>query len=179
MERCKKKDILSLIHTMFEANDSIVKALPAAPEELNEVFIQCQDAALQIGTHLENFGETYRPAVAILEDYCEKIYQMSIATSDENTCRKLGKKIRKQLSQLQNDIQYGMPEDRKEVVFLPYKASLSRTMIKILTGASGRSITRGIYTRNMFPLLNMMNTILKAAGLIKFLFITLMIIQIM
>ena len=124
MERCRKKDILSLIHTMSEANDFIVKALPAAPEELNEVFIQCQDAAFQIGTHLETFGETYRPAVAILEDYCEKIYQMSIATSDENICRKLGKKIRKQLSQLQNDIQYGMPEDRKEVVFLPYKASM-------------------------------------------------------
>lgn len=124
MDRCKKKDILHLINTMAEANDSVMKALPAAPEELTEVFAQCQDAALQIGTYLETFGEQYRSLVEILEDYCEKIYQMSIATSEENTCRKLSKRIRKQLSGLQSRIQYEMPEDKKEVVFLPYKASM-------------------------------------------------------
>ena len=109
---------------MMEANDSIVKALPAASEELTDVFVQCQDAALQIGTHLETFGEQYRQIVEILEDYCEKVYQMSIATTDGNACRKLSKKIRKQLTELQNRIQCQMPEDRKEVVFLPYKASM-------------------------------------------------------
>lgn len=124
MERCKKKDILHLIQTMTEANDSVIKALPAAPEELTEVFMQCQDAALQIGTYLETFGEQYRSQVEILEDYCEKIYQMSIATSDGNACRKLSKKIRKQLIGLQSCIQCEMPEDKKEVVFLPYKASM-------------------------------------------------------
>ena len=124
MERCRKKDILSLIHTMMEANESVVKALPADPQKLNDVFIQCQDAAIQIGTQLESFGDKYAPIVNILEDYCEKVYQMSIVTSDGNACRKLSKKIRKQLTDLQNRIQYEMPEDRKEVVFLPYKASM-------------------------------------------------------
>lgn len=124
MERCKKKDILSLMNTMMEANDSVVKALPASPEEIRDVFVQCQDAAWQIGTYLETFGEQYRPIVTILEDYCERIYQMSIVTLDENRCRKLAKKIRKQLSQLQSLIRCEMPEDRKEVVFLPYKASM-------------------------------------------------------
>lgn len=124
MERCRKKDILALIHTMMEANESVVKALPADPQKLNDVFIQCQDAAIQIGTQLESFGDKYTPIVNILEDYCEKVYQMSIVTSDGNACRKLSKKIRKQLTDLQNRIQYEMPEDRKEVVFLPYKASM-------------------------------------------------------
>lgn len=49
---------------------------------------------------------------------------MSIATSDGNACRKLSKKIRKQLIGLQSCIQCEMPEDKKEVVFLPYKASM-------------------------------------------------------
>ena len=124
MERFKKKDILSLIDTMADANEAVVKALPAAPEELNDVFVQCQDAAIQIGEHLETIGEQYRPIVAVLEDYCEKVYQMSIVTSDMNACRKMSKKIRKQLAQLQSRIQYELPEDRKEVVFLPYKASM-------------------------------------------------------
>lgn len=124
VERCRKKDILRLVKTMMEANDSVIKALPAAPEELTDVFVQCQDAALQIGTYLETLGEQYGSMVAILEDYCEKVYQMSIATSDANVCRKLAKKIRRQLSELQSRIQCEMPEDRKEVVFLPYKASM-------------------------------------------------------
>ena len=124
MERCKKKNIISLLKTMMEANEIVVNALPTAPEELTEVFVQCQEAALQIGTYLETFGEVYRPIVAELEDYCEKIYQMSVATLNVNVCRKLAKKTRKQLSGLQNRIQYELPEDRKEVIFLPYKASM-------------------------------------------------------
>ncbi len=124
MERCKKKNIINLINKMSEANDAVMKAVPALPEKFTDVFAQCQDAAFEIGTYLETFGEQYRSMVEELEDYCEKIYQMSIATSEENTCRKLSKKIRKQLSRLQSRIQQEMPEDRKEVVFLPYKASM-------------------------------------------------------
>lgn len=109
---------------MIKANDSVIKALPTAPENLTDVFVQCQDAALQIGNYLETFGEQYHLIVTILEDYCEKVYQMSIVTWNENVCRKLSKKIRKQLFRLQNQIQKELMEDRKEVVFLPYKASM-------------------------------------------------------
>ncbi len=124
MERFKKKDILSLINTMREANESVAKALPAAPEKTTDVFAQCQDAAFRIGTYLETFGEQYRSMVAILEDYCENLYQMSLVTLDKTASRKLWKKIRKQLTQLENQIHWEMPEERKEVVFLPYKASM-------------------------------------------------------
>lgn len=124
MEKLKKKDILSLVNTMIKANESVAKALPAASEKVADVFAQCQYVALQIGTQLENFGEQYRSIVTILEDYCENIYQLSLVTLDGNACRKLWKKIRKQLGQLENQIQSELPEDRKEVVFLPYKASM-------------------------------------------------------
>ena len=124
MERYRKTDILSLLNTMMYANESVVKVLPVAPQEVTDVFVQCQDAAIQIGTYLETFGNKYSDIVSALEDYCEKVYQMSISTMDGNSCRKMSKKIRKQLTDLQNRIQCGMPEDRKEVVFLPYKASM-------------------------------------------------------
>lgn len=124
MERLKKKDILNLINTMMDANESVAKALPAAPEKLNDVFVQSQEAAIQIGEYMETFGDQYRSMVTVLEDYCEKIYQMSIAVSDPNACRKLSKKVRKQLAGLRTQVQLEMPENRKEVVFLPYKASM-------------------------------------------------------
>ena len=141
MERCRKKDILKLINTMMEANNSVVKALPAASQELTDVFVQCQDSAIQIGTYLETFGEKYRSIVSILEDYCEKIYQMSIATSDENVCRKLSKKIRKQLANLQSSIQLELSEDKKEVVFLPYKASMWDSLESIWKAADADEST--------------------------------------
>lgn len=124
MERFRKKDILRLISTMMDANESVAKALPTAPENLTDVFAQCQEAAIQIGEYLETFGDQYRSMVTVLEDYCEKIYQMSIAASDTNACRKLSKKVRKQLAGLRSQVQLEMPEDRKEAVFLPYKASM-------------------------------------------------------
>lgn len=49
---------------------------------------------------------------------------MSEGLSDETVCHKVAKKIQKQLTTLQNGIKYDMPEDRKEIVFLPYKASM-------------------------------------------------------
>lgn len=124
MERYRKKDILNLAATMMKANDSMLKTAHQDSQKLTEILIQCQDAALQIGTSLESFGEEYVPIVELLESYCENLYQMSIHLSDETMCRKLSKKIRKQLTDFQNRIQHGMPDDRKEVVFLPYKASM-------------------------------------------------------
>ena len=124
MRGCRKKDILGIVATMIRANDSVSGAVHSDPEGLTEMFIQCQDAALQIGTSLETMGDQYAGMVSLLEDYCENIYRMSIGLSDEDLCRKLTKKVRWQLMDLQNRIRYEMPEDRKEVVFLPYKASM-------------------------------------------------------
>ncbi len=54
----------------------------------------------------------YVPMVRILEDYCEHIYRLSTNIQDESQCKKLSKKIRKQLIQLQNAITYDMPLPR-------------------------------------------------------------------
>lgn len=124
MNGCRKKDILSIVTTMKKANDSVFRAIRTDPQGLTEMFIQCQDAALQIGTSLETMGEQYANIVSLLEDYCEDIYQMSISIPNEVLCHKLIKKVQKQLTDLYNHILYEMPDDRKEVVFLPYKASM-------------------------------------------------------
>ncbi|MDE6603100.1 MAG: hypothetical protein K2K90_13265 [Lachnospiraceae bacterium] len=124
MERYRKKDMLQTVETLLRANDAIVKTARSNPQGTAEALVQCQESAIALGTCLETFGETYAPLVQILEDYCENIYQMSESLSDESLCRKLSKKIQKQLTALQNGIKYDMPEDKKEIVFLPYKASM-------------------------------------------------------
>lgn len=109
---------------MMKANDYVLRVTREDSQKLTEMLIQCQDAALQLGTSLEKFGEKYAPIVKLLESYCENLYQMSIHLSDETICCRLSEKIREQLTDFQNRIQDEMPDDRKEVVFLPYKASM-------------------------------------------------------
>lgn len=124
MGRCRKKDILDIVATMTEANEFIFGSSHINLQGQTEMFVQCQNAAMQIGSNLEMMGDQYTSIIRLLEDYCENIYQMSINLSDENRCRRLSRKIRKQLADLRNRIRYEIPEDRREVVFLPYKASM-------------------------------------------------------
>ncbi|MCM1268488.1 MAG: hypothetical protein NC302_11335, partial [Bacteroidales bacterium] len=110
--------MLQTADTLLRANDAILKTASANPQGASEALAQCQESAILLGNHIDTLGETHADLVHILEDYCENIYQMSENLADETACRKLAKKIRKQLIDLQHGIQYDLPEDRKEVVFL-------------------------------------------------------------
>ncbi len=125
MERYRKKDVLQKVAILIEANEATAggKADTDLEESVNQL-IQCQDTAVQIGTYLEAMGEECAFLVGLLEDYCENIYQMSLSLNDANRRRKLVKKIRRQLAQVKSGIELTMPADRREVVFLPYKASM-------------------------------------------------------
>lgn len=124
MERYRKKDMLQTVDTLLRANDVIIKTVRSNSQGVAEALVQCQESAIALGTYIDTLDEKYTSLVHVLEDYCENIYQMSENLSDENLCRKVSKKIQKQLTGLQNSIKYDLPEDRKEVVFLPYKASM-------------------------------------------------------
>ncbi len=124
MRRYKKKELLESVSTLIEANDSIVKSIKTNPDGVAEVLAMCQESAILIGNYIESLDEKYAYLVRILEGYCENIFQMSEAVPDETQCRKITKKIQKQLNQLRYGITYDLPDDRKEVVFLPYKASM-------------------------------------------------------
>ncbi len=125
MKRYKKKDLLQTVSMLTKVNDSIGRAASSTVLfEMEDEFIKCQEAAVDLGSYLETLDMDYVPMVRILEDYCEHIYRLSTNIQDESQCKKLSKKIRKQLIQLQNAITYDMPPDKKEVVFLPYKAAM-------------------------------------------------------
>lgn len=124
VERYKKKDMLQTVDTLLKANDVIIRTAQSNPQGGAEALAQCQESAIALGTYIDTLGESYAGLVHVLEDYCENIYQMSVSLSDENACRKVSKKIQRQLTSLQNGIKYDLPDDKKEIVFLPYKASM-------------------------------------------------------
>lgn len=124
VEKYKKKEMLQTVDTLLRANDAIVRTVTSNPQGAAEALVQCQESAITLGTYIDTLDEKYADFVHILEDYCENLYQMSESLTEENFCRKVSKKIQKQLTSLHNGIKYEMPEDKKEIVFLPYKASM-------------------------------------------------------
>lgn len=137
MEKYKKKDMLEAVNLLLHVNDSVVKNAKAnEKEDIIEALAQCQDVALALGNYLESLGEIGEGFVHILEDYCENLYQMSLIFSDENLCRKISKKIKKQLSSLKTSISLEIPSDKIEMVFLPYKVSMWDSLESVWRAAS-------------------------------------------
>lgn len=120
----KKKEILTIIDSLEKINDSVTRNLESNISVTTEVLVDCQDAAIEIGNEIEKRVSDGEEIVRMLEAYCEKIYQMNCVQADINLCRKLAKKIKKQLVQIRNSVKYGLLDEKKQVVFLPYKASM-------------------------------------------------------
>ena len=121
----KKKIIISIVDSLEKINDSIIKNIDAGVQVSMETLVDCQDSAIAVGNEIEQqYGSAGEETVHLLEAYCENLYQMSSKPEDIASCRKLGKKIQKQLVQIRNHVKYDFPEDKKEIVFLPYKASM-------------------------------------------------------
>ena len=124
MKRYKKKDILQAIETLAEANNVILKAVKVNPQGAADALAACQELAIQTGECLEARGKESAPAVAILEEYCEDIYRMSENIFGAGQLKKISGLIVKKLTKLKHSVSYDLPGDKKEVVFLPYKASM-------------------------------------------------------
>jgi len=120
----KKRELLQTVALLEEANQLVRNATPQRLAAMEGTLEECQQAAIHLGTYLDTQGEKAEPIVRLLEDYCEAIYQLSKSLTNAELCRKLSKKIQKQLSSVKNSIRYELPRDKKEVVFLPYKASM-------------------------------------------------------
>lgn len=85
------------------------------------ILAECQEAAIQIGEFIEHLEGEGTQAVACLEQYCETLYQVS-AQLEVIPAQKVYKRLKGALLKAQNEIAH--MHTRKEVVFLPYKASM-------------------------------------------------------
>ena len=124
MSRLKKQEIISTIESMIQVNNTISKGNNLDFEAVANALSQCQEAAISIGNSIEERFSDKEDIIHMLENYCEELYQLSTGISDTNHRNKCCKKINKCLLNALNDIKYHIPEDKKEIVFLPYQASM-------------------------------------------------------
>ena len=120
----RKKEMLEAVAALSKGNHMITDSINQNIGPRIELLAECQKLAFGVGTVLEAYGSGSKKMVRILEDYCECLYQISISRNNMESCRKLAKKIRKQMMQVYTRIRFEIPDDRKEIVFLPYKVSM-------------------------------------------------------
>ena len=136
MRKMQKDSIVELVNLLQKAQEH-VKNLLLQQEYATvlDLLQQCQQGAIQIGTIIEQSEGEGFSTVKKLEEYCELVFQgfemvqgcMEQAESGEGVCKPDADVIFGAMDRLLYEIEESIHKDimvRKEVVFLPYKASM-------------------------------------------------------
>lgn len=159
MRRYQKKQLIELLSTMEEALSHIEhcqqevsqaskagqanqasetsqagQASQADDSVLVSLCADCQDCAVAVGNAIENAaGEGAQP-VALLEELCEQLY---FITQESGSLKPYIKRCRELLVKINHGIKYDLLDDKLEILFLPYKASMWTALESIWQAAIG------------------------------------------
>lgn len=126
MRKHHKKQCLELLDSLEEAHKQIASQIAKKNvEDTLQLLEDCQQAAIQIGTVIDEMEGEGTEAVHILEDYCELTYSIheGLANGQNVNGRQAEKKLKKIINRAKNEIRDGL-STQYETVFLPYKASM-------------------------------------------------------
>lgn len=126
MRKAQKQQIEETIRQMEEAHNEMKRCIEQKNAvQAQELLLDCQNAAVAIGTLIEDTEGEGHPAVTVLEEYCELVYQIHeyLSLDSSVNANKIYKSLRQKLIKAQNSIRNEI-KVRREVVFLPYKASM-------------------------------------------------------
>lgn len=136
MTRLRKDEMLEIVGMLETVNDKIRENGHSIPAQTAvEAFVHCQEQAVLMGNYLETLGEKAEPLVKIIEAYCANLYESGLAISKGGQYKNLSNQIRIQLSQLKQGIRRDLPDDRRQIVFLPYKADMWDSMESVWEAA--------------------------------------------
>lgn len=122
MRKFQKQQMLDIMLSMHALHRQICERLLREEyQTVQAALTDCQEAAIQIGETIEQLEGMGTEAVACLEQYCESLYQVSVQL-EEISAQKVCKRLEEALVKAENAVKHMAV--RKEVVFLPYKASM-------------------------------------------------------
>lgn len=122
MRKFQQKQLLDVIKRLHNFHQKIGEVLPQKEYQIVETMLSaCQEAAIRVGETIENLEDAETEAVACLEQYCEQLYEISMRLEDisaQEACVQLEESLLKAETAMQD-----LPI-RREIVFMPYKASM-------------------------------------------------------
>ncbi len=126
MRTVQKRNILEMIHTLHQAHDEIKRNMESKQYILaQDMLSQCQECAIRIGTEIEKSEGEGFVTVSHIEEYCDVLYQVheELNGRDSVNVNKIYKTLKKYMLKIENSVKHDISV-RKEIVFLPYKASM-------------------------------------------------------
>lgn len=126
MSRALRKQMFTMLNLLEKANRILKVNLTAKyvnGEEISQLLSECQETAIAMGNELEMIYGEGTATVHKLEEYCESLYQMTQVLHNPEERRTVLRKLTGQVKQT-GKLLGGQIPDRREVVFLPYKASM-------------------------------------------------------
>lgn len=118
--------MLTMMNLLDKANRALKVSLTAKRidgEGIQQLLSECQETAISMGSELEMLYGEGTETVHELEDYCESLYQMTLVLENPEKRRTVLQELTGQVKRTRKLLGELIP-DRREVVFLPYKASM-------------------------------------------------------
>jgi hypothetical protein len=126
MRRKDKKKALEYVKQLNDAHEEIKNAFEYKKNNMAIAMLsQCREKAIELKDFIGNFEGEGCITVNLINNYCELVGNIKdelVGKSHKNE-NKIYKNLRKQLIQIENSINNDITL-KKEVVFLPYKASM-------------------------------------------------------
>lgn len=125
MRIAQKQEVLACIDSLHKANEEIREALKQNDNFLAQNMLsQCQEFAVSLGENIEKLEGEGHATVSCLEEYCETLYRVYSETNSGTAgYNRLYKMLRKQLLRVESSARHDI-RAKREIVFLPYKASM-------------------------------------------------------
>lgn len=126
MRRAQKRQIEETIRQIEKVHDEIKKCIGRGNVvQAEKLLADCQNAAIAIGTLIEDTEWEGHLTVTVLEEYCELVYQIheSLASDGSVNANKIYKFLCQKLTKAENSVKNEI-KIRMTAVFLPYKASM-------------------------------------------------------
>lgn len=142
MRKTVKNEICSILRQLEDVNEALLQQngtvlnqAALSQEQVQPLLTECQEAAVALGEKIEAGGAEGQGVVRLLEEYCEKLYQLCINWEKAAARSTELKNVRSILQKAQEAVVSRIPDDKLEVVFLPYKASMWDSMESVWMAA--------------------------------------------
>ena len=146
MSLAVRKQLFQIEELLEKANQVIEKQLRLLhfeEEKMVGLLTDCQDSAISLGEQIEKLYGEGTGTVAVLEQYCETLYQLSCQLTDAKKRQELFLTLTKQTKKLRKQMTKDLPI-RRELVFLPYKVAMWDSLESIWAAANADEDTDAI-----------------------------------
>ena len=124
MSKIVREKHLNIIKLLSQATEVTARLIEKGQvQDCLILLADCQEGAVALGSHIEKLYGMQTQTVKELESYCEALYQLSVAMDEQTQVEVAYEALKGAISHIKGTYEKEFP-DKKEVVFLPYKAAM-------------------------------------------------------